>query len=671
MGETAWTGLGSRAGRPSRSRVRAPAARVAAALVATVVMIAGLGAGSATAQLVWSRALPVDTTNGLSLVVMACASPHRCVAIDNGGRAVSFDPSSPRPALSSVLSTASSPVGLACPSSTQCTAIDPKGNEVTFDPTTLIVSSSANVDPVPLSTDPTNVNGLACPSTSQCVAVDGEGRIVTFTPGSPTAPTATTLDPGEDFGLVDVICVSAAQCTAISQTKTVTFNPAAPAGATPAPIVLNGLLGRVACPSTTQCTAVDSLGNELTYNPLAPASPTKVSIDHEFSNGLLGIACPVVTQCTAVSAGTREITFNPQSGAVTTSVAVDPSSGGNAIGQDSGIQAIVCASASACSAVDGNGQLLSFDPTAPGHPALIRIDSGSILFAVSCPSRDQCTATGERTEVTFHPVSRRSSPPRVIFRGLGLAIGGVACPLVTICSAVDVDWQVTFNPQRPRFPRRHSIDPSSDIGLTDLRCPSQTECVAIDGNGGAVSYNPRSAALIKRNISPEHGEGLVALGCSSAAQCTAVDNFGTMGTFQPRTGRSIATAKIDSPVGLDAPSGDSSDELDGVACPTLTLCVAVDTLGNAVSFNPRSSHGRTPVAVDPGHALTAIACPSRRGCVAVDSAGRAFVGSPLALTHWTVHTVPGAIALHAISCVSARECVAVDDGGNAFLARAH
>ena len=46
----------------------------------------------------------------------------------------------------------------------------------------------------------------------------------------------------------------------------------------------------------------------------------------------------------------------------------------------------------------------------------------------------------------------------------------------------------------------------------------------------------------------------------------------------------------DTLVGLDAPSGDSNDELDAIACPSATRCTAVDTLGNVVTFNPRSSH---------------------------------------------------------------------------------
>jgi hypothetical protein len=153
---------------------------------------------------------------------------------------------------------------------------------------------------------------------------------------------------------------------------------------------------------------------------------------------------------------------------------------------------------------------------------------------------------------------------------------------------VRADQQVTFNPRRFRTPKAHTIDPNSDEGIVAVRCPTKTECVEADANGSAVTYNPRTAKLIRKHINVEDGESLTALACPTKSQCTVVDNDGTMLTFQPLTGRRSATAKIDKPVGLDEPSGDSDDELDGVSCTSTTFCVAVDTLGNAVTFHPRS-----------------------------------------------------------------------------------
>lgn len=160
----------------------------------------------------------------------------------------------------------------------------------------------------------------------------------------------------------------------------------------------------------------------------------------------------------------------------------------------------------------------------------------------------------------------------------------------------------------------------------------------------------------------------MAVACPSTTRCTAVDNNGTMLTFQPRTGKRIARAKIDKPVGLDAPSGDSNDELDGIACPGTTFCVAVDTLGNVVTFNPGSRRTVTPNAIDTGHSLTGVACPSAARCVLVDSGGRVLAGNP---RHggWMVTALRGAAGLTAVACPSAGTCVAVDSAGDEFAGR--
>src|ERR1035441_10422144 len=80
----------------------------------------------------------------------------------------------------------------------------------------------------------------------------------------------------------------------------------------PAAIDHNGqqFLAGVACPSATQCTAVDLSGQQVTFNPASPGTPTPTTID---TTSLAGVACPSATQCTAVDAIGRQVTFNPAS----------------------------------------------------------------------------------------------------------------------------------------------------------------------------------------------------------------------------------------------------------------------------------------------------------------------------------------------------------------------
>ena len=134
------------------------------------------------------------------------------------------------------------------------------------------------------------------------------------------------------------------------------------------------------------------------------------------------------------------------------------------------------------------------------------------------------------------------------------------------------------------------------------------------------------------------------------------------------TGKKIAAATVDASVGLDAPSGDSDNELDAISCPGKKLCVAVDSRGAAVAFNPRSKHQVKPTLIDPGNDLESISCPTTHRCVAVDDAGQVFAGGARPST-WKATSPKGAAALYGVDCPSSKECVAVDSTGDAFIGR--
>ena len=83
------------------------------------------------------------------------------------------------------------------------------------------------------------------------------------------------------------------------------------------PHVLNG----VACPSATQCIAVDQSGQQVTFDPASPGTPTPTSIDP--NSVLNAIACVSADECTAVDTTGHETTARAIS---TTSLACSPSS---------------------------------------------------------------------------------------------------------------------------------------------------------------------------------------------------------------------------------------------------------------------------------------------------------------------------------------------------------
>jgi hypothetical protein len=134
--------------------------------------------------------------------------------------------------------------------------------------------------------------------------------------------------------------------------------------------------------------------------------------------------------------------------------------------------------------------------------------------------------------------------------------------------------------------------------------------------------------------------------------------------------------------------------LIAVSCPTTSLCVAVDNLGNTItSTQPAAGpsswtlHEQVNLITPPQEreppSTLALSCPSTRLCVAVNSSGDLETStSPTGgASDWT-HTdlgIPAGPAnascnassfcvtgLTAVSCKTASFCVAVDADGNAF-----
>jgi hypothetical protein len=133
----------------------------------------------------------------------------------------------------------------------------------------------------------------------------------------------------------------------------------------------------VACPSSKQCTVVQDIGKEATFNPSSPGTPTPVTID--LGNGVFDVACPSTTQCTAVDGHGQEVTFNPISPGTPTPITIDS-------GTPNVLHGIACPSSSQCTAVDYfNGTELTFNPSSPGTPTPITVDSGGSLTNVACP----------------------------------------------------------------------------------------------------------------------------------------------------------------------------------------------------------------------------------------------------------------------------------------------
>jgi hypothetical protein len=111
----------------------------------------------------------------------------------------------------------------------------------------------------------------------------------------------------------------------------------------------------------------------------------------------------------------------------------------------------------------------------------------------------------------------------------------------------------------------------------------------------------------------------------------------------------------------------SGRTLQGVSCPSTTLCVAVGADGDLLSsVDPTAGSWRSAgrVFASPGYGLGGVACATVSLCVAVDGGTQIATSTDPAGGVWTVTSVSGAGQLDSVSCPSASLCVIGDfDGG--------
>jgi hypothetical protein len=290
-------------------------------------------------------------------------------------------------------------------------------------------------------------------------------------------------------------------------------------------------LPSVSCPTTTQCTAVDTLGYESTFDP-NPGGPSPTSFLIDTGDPLQGaqcpsggpdectldaVACPSAIECIAVDLNSLEMTFNPSSPTMANSGEIDEGGHGSA----NTLNGLGCPIKTQCTTVDNVGAQLTFNPADPDNATGLQIDPSDSLYgltSVACPSKTQCTAvdnTGH--EVTFNPRSTRY--PRTVTIDPRGWLTAVACASKTQCTAVDRHGrEITFNPLSPR-PHSALID---NAALNGIACPSRSLCVVADREGRVVVGDPGGHWELTRLSSTR----LQAVDCISTSRCVVVDSAG-------------------------------------------------------------------------------------------------------------------------------------------------
>jgi RHS repeat-associated protein len=247
----------------------------------------------------------------------------------------------------------------------------------------------------------------------------------------------------------------------------------------------------------------------------------------------------------------------------------------------------------------------------------------------------------------------------------------------------------TFDPGSPGAPA-----PEQLRGINDsfaLACPSTHECVVSGTNNG--TFDPTSPCTkeeagleeeepppCEKELTPKSGPGCEELlgceegfgvdgpgpiACPSLTQCTVVGSIGLEATFDP----TVAGGEEPHTIDTTGPPDGAGSTLQDVACPSVTRCVAIDLAGNEITFNPQSPASAKLSSLDLkfsndedlASGADGIACPSITQCTVVSATGEVVEFNPAS----PGSPVPAVIEpadppdLSAVACPSASSCTAV------------
>jgi hypothetical protein len=625
--------------------------------------------------------------SGGGLTGVSCPSASECLVVGTIDRAGSSAPLAElwNGASWSVLRGAAGPGsqgsldGVSCSSPNSCMAagsgLMPSG--ASSDPAELWNGSTWTAEPLAgfishaTALPVANLSAVSCVPGAGCDAVgyhstygDQGTEVVTAEwNGSAWSDQQETASTQTNAQLLGLSCTAATACEAVGSeaegwngTAWSTQNLSLPAG---------GNLQGDSCTSPTACVAVgDETGNSGKANRIfadtfdgsawtqAPiATPSSASLPD-----LTGISCAAATSCTAVGSDTDGagvsvplVLTDSASGwtpAATPSLSVaDPSSA---------LTAVSCAAPGSCVAVgtDAGGVLTlrsragRFSPqTAPNPDG--GNDASNTMPApasVACPTSRACLMVGSYTNAAGNDngfVERWNGTSWVLqhtpAQGSDTAttLDAVSCPSI-----------------------RHCIASGTRSDNVDAPMTSTTSAMTEQWSGLAWSYQTHQPASPGQGAGESPDNELTGLSCSSRHRCTAVGSA-TTGASCGRCGN-LAERFKGSAWALQRPSqaGTTDGNLQSVACPSATRCVAVGSsaaqVWNGVTWAFHRIRG----------ALTAVSCPTTRHCVAVGTDSHGVLVERWNSVGWSPQSAPDPrhathIAVTGVSCPRVGACVLV------------
>jgi hypothetical protein len=288
---------------------------------------------------------------------------------------------------------------------------------------------------------------------------------------------------------------------------------------------------------------------------------------------------------------------------------------------------------------------------------------------MACASVSQCVGVGNVVSsansgaaVSIDPVSGDHSTgqsPQLV--GSSGFLNAVSCPSVSVCLAIGESPDQTegiavpLDPDTARVLSGQNLQTIGGVFMSGVACASSTECVAVghksNGSGIAVALDPMTATISNgqtvQTIPGTGGVGLEGVACPSANLCVAVgensgNSAGVAVPLDPATGAMLG--------GQNVQSVTHKGILIDVACPSASLCLAVGWGASqpsvAVPIDPNTGallNGESDQSISPRAAmLTAVSCPSSSVCLAVgNDTGDPSIGQAVPIDPTTAMVVAG------------------------------
>lgn len=269
----------------------------------------------------------------------------------------------------------------------------------------------------------------------------------------------------------------------------------------------------------------------------------------------------------------------------------------------------------------------------------------------------------------------------------GTELVGISCPTTSFCAAVE-PGKVLVSTDPTGGPAAWKIASTSvgDNRLHGVSCPSPSVCVAVGPSIALTSTDPTGGpgAWNSTSFGAASAPG-TAVSCPSATLCVAGGSAGQISVSHDPTAGPGAWTVSQAPVGTDfycdkyAPGSNCDADIEAISCPSVSLCVATDSVGEVISGDPNvGAWSVTSSVTAPGtfelyatDGLDSLSCPSLSLCVTAQWDGALFVSQDPTGPASSWHSPPGQTGfggpagLPAVSCGSSSLCVEVDGGGAA------